>query len=108
MVTPWRLDAQDAGGDVHWVSGPEPPFPDSLCPAWLLISSRLEVRGDARVCGRDAVRVEVTRRARMHVYPTGHGPATRTGAFTGPVAKSHPVATMAEVESLYQAVVADW
>ena len=43
----------------------------------------------------------------MHVYPRGWR-ATRTGAFTGPVAKSHPVATMAEVESLYQAVVADW
>ena len=63
---PWRLnaeDARDAGGDVHWVSGPEPPLRELLCPAWLLISSQLEVRGDARVCGRDAFRVEVTRRA---------------------------------------------
>jgi hypothetical protein len=49
---PWRLggeDARDAGGDVHWVSGPEPPLPELLCPAWLLISSHLEVRGDARM-----------------------------------------------------------
>lgn len=63
---PWRLDAgdaQDAGGDVHWVSRPEPPLRELLCPAWLLISSHLEVRGDVRACGRHAVRVEVTRRA---------------------------------------------
>jgi hypothetical protein len=71
----WRLDAeeaQDAGGDVHWVSGPEPPLAELLCPAWLLISSQLEVRGAARACGRDAFRVEVTRRAglnRRHVPP---------------------------------------
>ena len=65
---PWRLDAQEPGrgGDVHWVSGPEPPLPELLCPAWLLISSQLEVRGDARVCGRDAFHVEVTRRAGLN------------------------------------------
>jgi hypothetical protein len=66
---PWRLDAEeapDAGGDVHWVSGPEPPLPELLCPAWLLISSQLEVRGDVRVCGRDAFHVEVTRRAGLN------------------------------------------
>ena len=66
---PWRLgaeDTEDAGGDVHWVSGPEPPLPELLCPAWLLISSQLEVRGDARACGRDAYRVEVTRRAGLN------------------------------------------
>jgi hypothetical protein len=72
---PWRLDAeetQDADRDVHWVSGPEPPLPELLRPAWLLVSSQLEVRGDARVCGRDAFHVEVTRRAglnRRHVPP---------------------------------------
>jgi hypothetical protein len=68
---PWRLDAEDvqdgdgpdADRQVHWVSGPEPPLPDLLSPAWLLISSRLEVRGDTSACGRDAIRVEVTRRA---------------------------------------------
>jgi len=62
---PWRLDAreiQDGDGEVHWVSGPEPPLPDLLCPAWLLIGSRLELRGTARACGRDAFRVDVTRR----------------------------------------------
>jgi hypothetical protein len=63
---PWRLAARpipDGDGEVHWVSGPEPPLPDLLCPAWLLISSALELRGTARACGRDAFRVEVTRRA---------------------------------------------
>ena len=63
---PWRLNAEDAGSDVHWVSGPEPPLPELLCPAWLLISSELEWRGDARACGRDAFRVEVTRRAGLN------------------------------------------
>lgn len=65
---PWRLPAEDAqdardGGEVHWVSGPEPPLPDLLCPAWLLISSHLELRGPTRACGRDAFRVEATIRA---------------------------------------------
>jgi hypothetical protein len=62
---PWRLGAravQDGEGAGHWVSGPEPPLPDLLCPAWLLISSQLELRGAARACGRDAFRVGVTRR----------------------------------------------
>lgn len=48
---PWRLDVQDVqdgDGEVHWVSGPEPPLPDLLCPAWLLISSHLELRRPAR------------------------------------------------------------
>jgi hypothetical protein len=66
---PWRQDtedAQDSGGDVHWVSAPEPPLPELLCPAWLLISSQLEVLGNARACGRDAFRVEATRRAGLN------------------------------------------
>ena len=58
----WDADGPDADGEVHWVSGPEPPLPDLLCPAWVLISSQLEVRGPARACGRDALRVGVTRR----------------------------------------------
>jgi hypothetical protein len=79
---PWRLDAgdaQDADGEVHWVSGPEPPLRELLCPAWLLVSSRLEVRGDARACGRDAFRVGVTRRAGLNRpnvpsrFGAGHG-----------------------------------
>jgi hypothetical protein len=66
---PWRLDAwpiQDGRGEVHWYSRPEPPLPDLLCPAWLLISSELELRGEARACGRDAFRVGVTSRAGRH------------------------------------------
>jgi hypothetical protein len=66
---PWRLDArpiQDGRGEVHWYSGPEPPLPDLLCPAWLLISSHLEPRGTARACGRDAFRAEVTTRKGRH------------------------------------------
>lgn len=52
---PWRLDArpiQDGHGEVHWYSGPEPPLPDLLCPAWLLISSQLELRAEARARAR--------------------------------------------------------
>jgi len=63
---PWRIDAediQDGQGEVHWVSGSEPPLRELLCPGWLLISSQLEVHGEARACGRDAFRVEMTRRA---------------------------------------------
>lgn len=33
---PWELSAddEDQDGSVHWVSGPEPPLPRMLCPAW--------------------------------------------------------------------------
>ena len=59
---PWELsdeeDDDDAdGGEVHWISGPEPPLPRLLCPAWLLEGFELEVRGRVRVCGRDALDV---------------------------------------------------
>jgi len=64
---PWELsqddeDDPDVEGTVHWVSGPEPPLRMLLCPAWLLTGSRLEVRGRVTACGRDALRVGVTRR----------------------------------------------
>lgn len=71
---PWEMpgdDEDDVDGQVHWVSGPEPPLPELLCPAWLLTGSRLQVRGRVRACGRDAWDVLVTRR-----------PGTR-GAVTG-------------------------
>jgi hypothetical protein len=47
---PWMLsqhdvDGHEVDGTVHWISGPEPPLPTLLCPAWLLKSSRLEARG---------------------------------------------------------------
>jgi hypothetical protein len=68
---PWELskhdvdghvDGREVDGTVHWVSGPEPPLRALLCPAWLLKSSRLEERGRVSACGRDALRVVVTRR----------------------------------------------
>ncbi|MBO0832024.1 MAG: hypothetical protein J2P29_08655, partial [Actinobacteria bacterium] len=62
---PWQMpgdDESDARGEVHWVSDPEPPLPELLCPAWLLVSSQLQVRGRVRACGRDAWDVLVTRR----------------------------------------------
>ena len=41
----WRMPVPGEDPDVHWVEGPQPPLPMLLCPAWLLRSSRLEVRG---------------------------------------------------------------
>jgi hypothetical protein len=63
---PWRLyqpgiDEHDTDG-VHWISGPEPPLPALICPAWLLKTSQLESAGRASACGRDVLRVVVTRR----------------------------------------------
>jgi hypothetical protein len=62
---PWELrgdDEDDAYGQVHWVSGPQPPLPELLCPAWLLTGSQLQVRGRVRACGRDAWDVLVSPR----------------------------------------------
>jgi len=78
---PWELyrDDDDADGSVHWVSGPEPPLRRLLCPAWLLESSRLEVRERVRACGRDALDVVVTRR------PSIRGKTVSAGLWSGPV-----------------------
>jgi hypothetical protein len=64
---PWELppdgvDERGVDGRVHLVGGPEPPLPALLCPAWLLTSYRLEVQGQVRACGRDALHVVATRR----------------------------------------------
>jgi hypothetical protein len=62
---PWEIpgdDEDEVAGEVHWVSGPEPPLPDLLCPAWLLAGRQLQVRGRVRACGRDAWQVLVTPR----------------------------------------------
>jgi hypothetical protein len=64
-------DEDDVGGRVHWVSGPEPPLPELLCPAWLLVGSRLQVRGRVRACGRDAWDVLVTQRPGARGAVTG-------------------------------------
>src|SRR5258707_1317505 len=79
---PWELsdeDADDVDGSVHWISGPEPPIRELLCPAWLLESSRLEVRGPVRACGRDALDVVVTRR------PSVRRKSVSAGLWSGPV-----------------------
>ena len=61
---PWKLPPPDeddgAGGTVHWISGPRPPLPLLLCPAWLLTESRLDVTGLVSACGRDALHVVAT------------------------------------------------
>jgi hypothetical protein len=74
MTPTWR-------GTVHWVSGPEPPLRTLLCPAWLLTGSRLEAQDRVSACGRDALRVAVTKRpgaagrlALAH-FPTGRAEA---------------------------------
>jgi hypothetical protein len=68
---PWELseDEDDHDGSVHWISGPNAPLPRMLCPAWLLKSSRLEVRGRTRACGRDALDVVMTRRPTLRTRP---------------------------------------
>jgi hypothetical protein len=62
---PWEIDEDeedDRRGSVHWTSGPQAPLARMLCPAWLLHSSRLEVRGSTRVCEREALDVVMTSR----------------------------------------------
>ena len=60
---PWEpREDDDEHGEVHWISGPEPPLPALLRPAWLLRDSDLEVLGRVIACGRDAWHVAVTRR----------------------------------------------
>jgi hypothetical protein len=68
---PWELsdeddDIDDDDGEVHWICGPEPPVRRLLCPAWLLESSRLEVGGRVRVCGREALDVVASARPDQH------------------------------------------
>jgi hypothetical protein len=62
-VHPWQpVPDEMAGETVHWITKVEAPLGALLCPAWLLTSSRLEVLGLVRACGRDALRVVMTRR----------------------------------------------
>jgi len=58
----WTLPPWAADGTEHWIGGPEPPLRTLLCPSWLLRSSRLEVRGPVRACGREGLDVVVTAR----------------------------------------------
>ena len=61
---PWRMPGpgEDRNCDVQWTAEPKPPLPMLLCPAWLLRSSRIEVRGHLIACGRDALHVIATER----------------------------------------------
>jgi hypothetical protein len=61
----WALSPGDAPGSGRWMGGPEPPLDQLLCPAWLLESTTLQVRGRARACGREAFDVVITRQARL-------------------------------------------
>jgi hypothetical protein len=64
-VRVWEMPADDEpfGGDrVSFISGPEPPMPRLLCPAWLLAHSVLQVRGRTQACGREAIDVVMTPR----------------------------------------------
>jgi len=76
-----------ATGRCTGISGPEPPLPRLLCPSWLLKSSRLEVRGRVRACGRDALDVLMTRR-----------PGIRGGIISAD-APSGPVEILVDAES---------
>jgi hypothetical protein len=60
---PWRMPELGEDRDVSWTGGPKPPLPMLFCPAWLLRSSRIEVRGHVTACGRDALHVVATERA---------------------------------------------
>jgi hypothetical protein len=60
---PWRMPSPGEDRDAHWTGKPQPPLPMLFCPAWLLRSSRIEVRGHVTACGRDALHVVATERA---------------------------------------------
>jgi hypothetical protein len=70
-VHPWRRVPDGmAGGTVHWITTRiKAPLGALLCPAWLLTSSRLEVLGPVRACGRDALQVVMTRRPSIRDRP---------------------------------------
>ena len=61
----WVLSRQPGDETMRlagWPPGSEPPLRMLLCPSWLLRSSRLEVRGPVRACGREALDIVVTAR----------------------------------------------
>ncbi|HEX5287727.1 MAG TPA: hypothetical protein VFX25_02570, partial [Streptosporangiaceae bacterium] len=68
---PWEPAAEEmAGRTAPWITSRiEAPFSLLLCPAWMLTSSRLEVLGPVRACGRDALRVVMTRRPSIRDRP---------------------------------------
>src|SRR5579859_3452072 len=60
---PWRMPSPGDDRNAHSTGKPQPPLPMLFCPAWLLRSSRIEVRGHVTACGRDALHVVATERA---------------------------------------------
>jgi hypothetical protein len=84
---PWELseDEDDHDNCVHWISSPTAPLNRMLCPAWLLQSSQLELRGRTRAYGRDAFDVVMTRRPTLRTRPVsaGHVAATIGGLAAG-------------------------
>ncbi len=73
----WTLPPHDGEGTVRsvgWLGGSEPPLRRLLYPSWLLRSSRLEVRGPVRACGRDGLAIVVTARE-------SHRDVTRAARF---------------------------
>ncbi len=66
----WTLPAHGTDGTVRVAGGPGPPLRTLLCPSWLLRSSRLEVRGPVRACGRDGLDIVVTARESLRDVTT--------------------------------------
>lgn len=67
---PWELIEDEPYSEgVHWVSGPEAPMPRLLCPAWLLDSSVLQMRGETQAFGRQAFDVLMTPRPSLRTAP---------------------------------------
>jgi hypothetical protein len=76
---PWHLPASHEDRGTHRIEGPKAPLPMLLGPAWLLRSSRLDVRGRVTACGRDALHVVATERPGIMDPVRRHG--LRPGDF---------------------------
>jgi hypothetical protein len=61
----WALPSRAADETELGAGGPEPPLRALLCPSWLLRDSLVQVRGQARACGRAGLDVVVTARASL-------------------------------------------
>ena len=61
-VHPWEPVPAEMAGHTAWITKIEAPLGALLCPAWMLVGSRLEVLGPVQACGRDALQVVMTRR----------------------------------------------
>jgi hypothetical protein len=67
---PWRQFGPLAEGEeVRLFGGPEPPFPELLCPSWLLSGFELELEGTAIAGGREGLRVVARQRRGIRGSP---------------------------------------